>query len=219
MTNGVVPRTGIIYVATNLETGKQYVGQTNNFKRRIMEHLSKDNNIYFSNSLQKHGLDKFVFMQNIYPKDELNNWEQHWIERLRTTFPDGYNMNTGGNNFTASEETCKKISNRLLGNKNCVGHRHTEEAKRKVSMARKGKKMSEEQKEKLRMIHVGRRASDETKRKMSVAHKGSIGGMLGKYHTEETKKKISDAGRNRSPISKETRTKMSMAALKRWRKT
>lgn len=203
------PHTGTIYIATNLETGKQYVGQTVNFKRRQRRHLTDKANTYFSRTIQKYGLSQFIFMQNIYPENELNYWERHWIKELKTFVPDGYNMTTGGEQGLA-----------LLGNKNCVGHHHTEETKRKVGLARRGKKMSESQKEQLRKFHtglpsgmLGKKHTEETRRKMSISHMGHPGSML-RHHTEETKKKMGDAMRGRR-ASPETREKMKAAWLRR----
>lgn len=58
------------------------------------------------------------------------------------------------------------------------GKLHSEEARKKMSEARTGKKrgpMSEEQKKKLSKAHKGRHLSEEHKRKLSEAHKGKKG--------------------------------------------
>ena len=76
-----------------------------------------------------------------------------------------------------SEETKKKISQSLLLGKH---HRkHTDETKRKMSLAKKGlqssfkdKHHTEEANEKNRKAHIGKKHSEETKRKMSEAHEG-----------------------------------------------
>ena len=54
-----------------------------------------------------------------------------------------------------SDETKRKLSESLKGNKNMLGKHHTEDVKRKISESHKGKKVS-----------------DETKRKMSESLKG-----------------------------------------------
>jgi len=88
-----------------------------------------------------------------------------------------------------SEERRKKISEDKKGNDNRKGILHTEESKRKMSVARVGKKLSE-----------------ETKRKMSVARLG----IKRKPHSEETKKKMSLA-RAGKKLSEETRRRMSVS--------
>jgi len=72
---------------------------------------------------------------------------------------------------------------------------HSEETKKKISDAHKGKHHSEESKQKNREKHLGKGAwnkgkplSEKTKRKLSETHKG-------KHHSEETKRKIGDANK------------------------
>lgn len=61
---------------------------------------------------------------------------------------------------------------------------------------------------------TGKKHSEESKKKMSEAHKGIIAGMKGKRHTEESKKKMSDAlkgktsGMKGKHHSEQTRQKM-----------
>jgi hypothetical protein len=74
-----------------------------------------------------------------------------------------------------SEETRRKISEKLKGNKWNVGRKHSEEMKRKVSEASRGRKRA-----------VGKKHSEETKRKMSESHKGSKA-------SEETKRAVSQS--------------------------
>ena len=59
--------------------------------------------------------------------------------------------------------------------------------------------MSEKTKEKIRKSNTGQIRSDEAREKMSVAAKNrkSIHGMLGKTHTKETRKKLSEAHKGR----------------------
>ena len=111
-----------------------------------------------------------------------------------------------------SKETREKISKAGLGRK------HSEESKRKMSKTRKekgtwnkGKKLSEEErlkmsevrkgknymteenKRKLIEINTGKPRSPETRRKISEAHKGEKNHMWGKSVDISTRKKISDA--------------------------
>ena len=84
---------------------------------------------------------------------------------------------------TLSEETKRKISEAHKGKSRKP---LSEEHKRKISDTLKGKTHSEETKRKMRGIHL----SEETKRKLSEAHKG-------KHHSEETKRKISESNKGK----------------------
>lgn len=54
-----------------------------------------------------------------------------------------------------------------------IGKRHTEETKKKISEAAKGKPKSDEHKKKISEGHKGVYPSEETKKKMSESHKGN----------------------------------------------
>lgn len=87
-----------------------------------------------------------------------------------------------------------------------VGRKCSEETKRKISEANKGKHPSEETRRKLSESHKGKKFSEETKRKMSK----SLKGRKGKSPSEETRAKLSRATKGR-PKSVETRRRMSIA--------
>ena len=48
---------GVIYLITNKINGLQYVGQTNNLKKRIKAHKHGDQ--YIDRAIRKHGLEHF----------------------------------------------------------------------------------------------------------------------------------------------------------------
>lgn len=75
----------------------------------------------------------------------------------------------------------------------------------------KGKTLSEETRRKLSEAKKGKKRapfSEETRKKMSEAQKGEKNHFYGKTHTEETRKKISEANKGRI-FSEETRKKIS----------
>ena len=72
----------------------------------------------------------------------------------------------------------------------------TEEHKRKISKANKGKRLgkyhTEETKKKMKKSHTGFKHSLKAKKKMSEIKKGYIPWMKGKKHSEEARKKMSN---------------------------
>lgn len=74
----------------------------------------------------------------------------------------------------------------------------TEEHKRKISDAGKGRVISPETREKLRKAHLGKKHRKETKLKLSLAKKGKNGPK----HSEKTRKKISElkAGKSKPGV-------------------
>lgn len=97
------------------------------------------------------------------------------------------------NKLVFSTEHRAKLSKALKGNKRMLGHKHTEETKLKMSIARTGKPPNalgyhhtEEAKKRISLSKKGKPRSEETKRKLSEANKGHV-------PSEETRKKMSEA--------------------------
>lgn len=96
--------------------------------------------------------------------------------------------------YIALYKSCGLSYNATNGGEGTFGYKHTDEVRTRLSE-----------------MKMGHKASIETKIKLSAAHKGRVSPMKGKHHSEQTRQRISEAGRNRKPISKETRDRMSAA--------
>ena len=107
-----------------------------------------------------------------------------------------------------SEETRRKLSEAQKG------RYPSEETRRRMSESRKGKHASDETKKRMSEAQKGRHPSEEARKNMRLAKKGVIpkvaGWNRGIPHTVETKRKISIAEKGRK-FSKETRKKISEA--------
>ena len=97
------------------------------------------------------------------------------------------------------KESIQKMSDAKRGNKYHFGRTHSNTTKQLLSNMGKGKKASEETVQKMRKAQTGRKHSEETKKKMSVSAK--------KY-----------LQKNRRNISDETRKKISDAGIERWKR-
>lgn len=110
------------------------------------------------------------------------------------------------------KDACEAIS------KARKGRHHSEEAKKKLSEARKGKTYEEiygldktkELKESIANSNRKRGCSEETKKKLSEANKGKPSPNKGKKLSEEIKRKISEAEKGKQ-LSEETKKRMSEA--------
>ena len=103
----------------------------------------------------------------------------------------GYNIALGGygTNFKGrhhTEQSKKKLSLALTGNKNCLGRNMDEKTREKISKANKGRVHSEESKEKIRRARVGTKSSPETCKKIGEANSR-------RGQTQHAKDKISKA--------------------------
>lgn len=150
---------GIIYRAYDSE-GKSYIGQTTReLEVRRKEHESSKDNKIFHKALRERGLDAFkweVLEENI-PEDQLLEREKYWSKVFDSQL-NGYN----GKHRISYFPNCRKP-------------------------------LSEEHKRKLSAAHKGKQKSEEHKRKLSEARKGKSPANKGKPRSEETKRKISEA--------------------------
>ncbi|QIW89770.1 homing endonuclease [Bacillus phage Izhevsk] len=180
---------GIIYKVTNLINNKIYIGQTvEELKERQRKHFyscdnNKDANTVFYNSIRKYGKENFKWeiIDTGDSKLELDEKETYWINETNSHISNGqgYNMTSGGDGcdgFKHSQESIKKMSDfrkELYKNKeNCpmYGKNHSNEAKEKISTARKEKYTGENH------PWYGKSHSEEAKKKMSESSKGVCAG-------------------------------------------
>jgi len=151
-----------IYIITNKINKKQYVG--------LSTFSSKETTTYYGGgvlinaAIKKYGIKSFakeIIINNVNNIEKLKELERYYILKYNT-LNIGYNLSEGGDG--------------------CKGYKHTKEAKKKISKAKKGKPAK---------WLIGVPKSKEQNRKNSESHKGSKNHMYGRHHSEKTKKKTS----------------------------
>ena len=170
-----------IYKIENIINHKVYIGQSKNIVSRFKRgHLLLHNvcNPYLKFAFQKYGYNNFT-VEVIKETYDLDYWEIFLIQIYHARDRKyGYNMCEGG----------------YIGD-SFKGHHHSEESKRKKSIAMKKFYETKVWTEKER-YNFGKR-------------------WRGKHHTEEEKRKISEGckGINRGPKSEETKHKISQTLM------
>jgi group I intron endonuclease len=189
---------GVIYKITNSLNNKIYYGQTksNPPSQRWNRHkYSAKNNcrVPIHCAMRKHGIENFKFeiISFCDTIDELNKKEIEIISTSNSFCPYGYNIMKGGDNFERTEDHKKKIGDALRGKKK------TSEHIEKMKISRKG-------------VGLGIPKSKEHKQKISKAHIGKK-----KPRTKEHSEKIRQLriGKKQSP---ETIEKMRIARKEWW---
>lgn len=145
---------GYIYLRTNKINGKQYVGQTVDVEKRNYD-WNCLNAIYggyaINNARKKYGVDGFSFeILRECPNEDMNYWEMYYIKEYNSKKPNGYNSTDGGDST----------------------YERTEETKKKIGDAHRGKKLSPETKAKISDAMRGRKHPAEFGAKVSAALKG-----------------------------------------------
>lgn len=180
-----------IYSITNKVNDKRYIGITGDLYNRKRAHLwalrnKKHSNIKLQNAWNKYSEDGFevevleTFDTN--NRDYALSKEVDYIDHY-DSFKTGYNMSTGadGNVLNIpSKETIEKRRKLMLGNKHMLGKKHSEETKRKIGNAHRGKHVSESTRELSRQFMTGRFVGEKNP-------------FYGRSHTEETKSLIRKA--------------------------
>ena len=206
-----------IYLITNLENNKKYVGLTKfSITERFHQHLKRG--FVLTEAIKKYGENKFFIelIEEVDTAGRAYELEQYYIKEYNTKVPHGYNLTDGGDGIFGWEVTeeyrqeCSERVKQLHKEKKVgmYGKNHSDETKRKMSVASKGKskpwligrKLSPESIEKLRQINLGRVLSDETKKKISQNHhdvNGENNPMYGKKHSPETIEKLREKAKNR----------------------
>lgn len=235
MDKPILPKSGI-YVIRHKISGKSYVGLSLDIHKRWRSHKSPkpSSTSAIHSAIRKYGISEFDFeILELCVATNLEDRERHWINELGT-FKLGYNLTDGGEGGRAvSEATKKKLSIAISGKK--LGPR-SEEVKRKISDANKGrpvsaatraassirmtgKRQSEEWRKNGAVARTGLKKSDETRKRMSesaLKRPGLAEAFKNNnpMKQSEVRAKVSAAQKGRV-FSPETRLKMSAAARQR----
>lgn len=180
----------LIYLTTNLVNNKTYVGQ------RTLKNNSGDSTYLGSGRLikaaiKKYGRENFSRQTLIIieSRKEADEYEKQFIEMYRLFGKCQYNIADGGHGSN--------------GNR---GIPHTEEHKKRISEAQKGKQrhpLTEEHKEKIRQAMLGRKCPWATGHAHSEASKAKISAAKkGVKFSAEHRAKLSAAAKGRTPWNK-----------------
>lgn len=160
-------------------SGKVYIGITRkNPKERWKNGLGYRTQTYFYRAILKYGWENFeheIIFSGL-SENVAKYKEQTLIQLYRSNEKDfGYNITSGGDG--------------------CHGVIPSEETRKKLSVANKGKIRTIETREKLSKAFKGRVLSEETRRKLSESHcdiSGDKNPMYGKHHSIEARTKMSE---------------------------
>ena len=143
-----------VYQHKNKINGKVYIGITSQKpeQRWGSQGCNYKSSPHFYSAIQKYGWDNFEhnILFTELTKEQACLKEQELIKEYNSMNREfGYNSTSGGDIFTMNEETKQKISQAMMGNQNNLGHPCSEEKKKKISNAQKGREFTEEHKQKL----------------------------------------------------------------------
>ena len=166
-----------VYQHKNKINGKIYIGITSKDPEKRWGHngCNYKSSPHFYSAIQKYGWNNFEhnILFTKLTKEQACLKEQELIKYFNSMDRRfGYNSTSGGETFVMNEEIRQKISKAMMGNKNGLGHACSEEKKRKISEAQKGRQFTEEHRRKLSEAAKRRHTpcSEETKKKLSQAY-------------------------------------------------
>jgi len=188
-----------VYKITNTTNGKIYIGKSVDPTKRFDKHASaaknkpKNQYFYLQASINKYGKDAFSLEVIEKCDDAKSAYERevYWIDHYQSTNPDrGMNLTFGGDGSR--------------------GHKLSDGAKAKIADAQRGRKMPEWHRQKVIAANTGIKRSEETRKKMSTHQIGAGNHQYGKHHSAEQSKRVSEKMTGRI-IGESTRKKMSEA--------
>jgi group I intron endonuclease len=185
------PRFGLIYVVTHKASGRQYVGQTkertvrDRWKKHIEEvtKTSRKSRRPLIEAIRKYGPGAFTFkkIDDAASLAELNEKERHWINKLGTLIPRGFNRTRGGQGLeTGKSVKVRDKTYRTLTDASTKLRTPLSTASRRLKEGRTPeqafglepikKRTSDSRRQPIAFEHAGRRYEYNSKRDAARAH-------------------------------------------------
>lgn len=198
------------YIMETLEVF--YIGKGSGNRRFETSRRNK----FFKNVYAKHDCNVLLLVEN-QTEENAFRFEIDAVKFYRIIGECKCNMTDGGEGASGckrSDETKAKLmgNKNSLGHSNRLGHKTSDETRKKQSLAHKN--ISDATRQKMSKFRTGYKLSDEHKAKISES---SIGKNKGKIYSEETKKKLSLANIGKI-LSEETKKKISEASKLSWQR-
>ena len=185
---------GYIYLVENLINNKKYIGQTiqNDINKRWNKHKQVNKSFIGTclfNAYKKYGIENFKFkLLCICFDDDTNKFEEDYIKKYNTLYPNGYNMINGGKSRKFTPILKQIISNKLKGENHPMYGKHLkDETKQKLRQANSGinsknygKKLTDKEKNHLSKLSIERHKNQLNSQKEETKNK--IRNSLIKYY-------------------------------------
>lgn len=175
-----------VYAHVNKINGKMYVGQTiygGNPNKRWENGRGYKCNAHFWSAIQKYGWDNFEheIIANNLTASEADNFERLLITKLDLMNPDkGYNLESGGSkNKILSDVVKRQMSKSHIGiaageNNPFYGKKHSEESRKKMSVAQSKRCSGPEERAKRSEISKKQFLSADAREFMSILKSKSV---------------------------------------------
>lgn len=223
-------KSGVYAIIQISENRVVYVGSSKTIEKRTIFHTGalksgKHFNAHLQSAWNKYGAEDFTIVV-LEETSDLVLREQHWIDLLKPACNVSIAADNAMRGRKHSEETLRKMREVKLGNKNALGRIVSEETRKKIGDAHRGKIISAEQREKLVIANISKNCETleqyrsrkifeasikDIHRPLSEAHKEKLRqASSGKKHKPESIQKMREVQKGKV-ISPETRAKLSKA--------
>jgi group I intron endonuclease len=191
-----------IYCIENLINNKKYIGKSYDIEKRWGNHKSQllnknHDNDHLQKSWNKYGDEYFnFFIIEECSEEKLIEKEMFYIFYFDAK-DNGYNMTDGGDGCCGYKHSYEELEKMSKWQK---GIPKSEEAIKKMSQSLKGRKawnkgipVTKETKNKMSKKKIRRMNPNDLKKELSIIRIGNKNSFFGKTHSEEVRKKISEA--------------------------